>query len=80
MADETQTAIDTSAERRNEGDRSLLGEDAKEVPGSCCEDFQADDREGWLAATKEQAKATRSAVKTARRAKPRRAAKACRGS
>ena len=74
MADETQTAIDTSAEVATKA-IDAVGETAKEVPAVA---VKASKRTTAKVAqtTKRQAKATRSAVKTARRAKPRRAAKA----
>jgi phasin family protein len=74
MADETQTAIDTSAEVATKA-IDAAGEVAKEVPAVAVKTSKRTIAKA-ARATKDQAKATRSAVKTARRAKPRRAAKA----
>ena len=74
MADETQKAIDTSAEVATKAIEAA-GEVAKEVPAVAVKTSKR--ATGKVArATKRQAKTTRSAVKTTRRAKPRRAAKA----
>ncbi len=74
MADETQTAIDTSAEVATKAIEAA-GEVAKEVPAVAIKTSKRATAK-VARATKRKAKATRSAVKTARRAKPRRAAKA----
>jgi phasin family protein len=74
MADETQTAIDTSAEVATKAVEAA-GEVAKEVPAVAVKTSRRTIAKG-ARATKRQPKAARSAVKTARRAKPRRAAKA----
>ena len=74
MADETKTAIDTSAEVATKAIEAA-GEVAKEVPAVAVKTSKRATAK-VARATKRQAKATRSAVKTARRAKPRRAAKA----
>ena len=74
MADETQTAIDSSAEVATKAIEAA-GEVAKEVPAVAVKTSKRATAK-VARATKRQAKATRSAVKTARRAKPRRAAKA----
>ena len=74
MADETQTAIDTSAAVATKA-IDAVGETAKEVPAVAVKTSKRTTAK-VARATKRQAKATRSAVKTARRAKPRRAAKA----
>jgi len=74
MADETQTAIDTSAKVATKAIEAA-GEVAKEVPAVAVKTSKRATVK-VARATKRQAKATRSAVKTARRAKPRRAAKA----
>jgi phasin family protein len=74
MADETQTAIDTSGEVATKAIEAA-GEVAKEVPAVAVKTSKRTIAKA-ARAPKHQAKATRSAVKTARRAKPRRAAKA----
>jgi phasin family protein len=74
MADETQTAIDTSAEVATKAIEAV-GEAAKEVPAVAVKTSKRTTAK-VARATERQAKATRSAVKTARRAKPRRAARA----
>ena len=74
MADETKTAIDTSAEVATKAIEAA-GEVAKEVPAVAVKTSKRATAK-VAQTTKRQAKATRSAVKTARRAKPRRAAKA----
>ena len=74
MADETQTAIDTSAEVATKAIEAA-GDVAKEVPAVAVKTSKRTTAK-VARATKRQAKATRSAVKTVRRAKPRRAAKA----
>jgi len=74
MADETQTAIDTGAAVATKAIEAA-GEVAKEVPAVAVKTSKRTIAKA-ARATKDQAKATRSAVKTARRAKPRRAAKA----
>lgn len=74
MADETQTAIDSSAEVATKAIEAA-GEVAKEVPAVAVKTSKRATAK-VARATKRQAKTTRSAVKTARRAKPRRAAKA----
>ena len=73
MANETQTAIDTSAEVATKAIEAA-GDVAKEVPVVAVKTSKRTTAK-VARATKRQAKATRSAVKTARRAKPRRAAK-----
>lgn len=73
MANETQTAIDTSAEVATKAIEAA-GEVAKEVPAVAVKTSKRTTAKVARAA-KRQVKATRSAVKTARRAKPRRAAK-----
>ena len=74
MANETQTAIDTGAEVATKAIEAA-GEVAKEVPAVA---VKTSKRASATAAkaTQRQAKTTRSAVKTARRAKPRRKTKA----
>lgn len=74
MADETQTAIDTSAEVATKAIEAA-GDVAKEVPAGAVKTSKRTSAK-VARATKRQAKATRSTVKTARRAKPRRVAKA----
>jgi phasin family protein len=74
MANETQTAIDTSAEVATKAIEAV-GEAGVKVPAVAVKTSKRTTAK-VARATKLQAKATRSAVKTARRAKPRRAAKA----